>query len=381
MEWHLRNRLPNRFSYVDDEIEFPLKKIWEITLPGSIIDTPIYADSAIFVATTDELYKLNPATGDTLWTINTDASLQSSPAFYRNNIYLSSHTRNIFYCVDSINGNEVWRIDPGVGAGSCCFYDDNMYIRSKKGDDKKKTSGIGCYSLSNIKEVWFHACEANITMRGCAIQDGILVYGDSAGNVYGLNASNGNEIWKINVTNWIPICETKLGKKRTPHVAEMPIIVGNIVIISVDTPGQTFGLDLESGEVLWFYQANEEEKWNYVGQGIGGKNWYSITIDKLNPKHFYGVDINNGEVILQNNINSMKDKVGNISSKIGLVIGKHLFVGVYEPPKILAFDTNSGIIKWSHSVDRSNLRGDSRGIYADEKLIWVRNTGDVYCFE
>jgi outer membrane protein assembly factor BamB len=100
----------------------------------------------------------------------------------------------------------------------------------------------------------------------------------------------------------------------------------------------------------------------------------NIRLSKLN-------NIHSGKVEMKADISAYKDQIGNVMAKNGLVVGHYHFIGIYEPPRIIAFDTNTGKLAWTYAIDRTKLRGDSRGIYADGKLIWVRNTGDVYCFE
>ncbi len=383
MEWHLRNRMQNRLSFTTEDIRFPLTELWSLTLPDGIIDTPIYAEGSIFVITTKELYKLDPLTGKTIWNIKPGTSLQSSPAYYDGKVYFSSHNRNIFYCVDSKNGKEIWRMDPGGSAGSCCFDGNDIFLKCKKRQGENKVSGYASYTLDGLTEKWFHACDEWVDMRACAIAAGILVYGDTAGNVYGLEVSTGREVWKMKISDWIPIKESKFGEKEFPHVSEVPVVIDEKVIISVETPGQTFCLDLKSGKVLWFYNAPGDERWRYYAMGLDENQLYFLNMDQHNPKQYISVDIKTGKVKMKVDISAYKEQLGlmSLSSRTGLVIGNFHFAGVYEPPRVVAFNKTTGEIAWTHSLDRSKLRGDSTGIHADGKLIWVRGTGDIYCFE
>ena len=382
MEWHFKNRRQNGFSYTKETIHFPLQEVWSLTLSEAIPDTPIYAESAIFVSALDQFYKLDSATGKIHWSIKPDTAIRPSPSYYNGKIYFSSSIWGILHCVDSVSGKEITRLDTGISAGSCRIVDDKIYLICGKGKDKKQVQGFACYSLENMSEIWFHASEVGVSTETCAIENGILVYGDVAGIVYGLNSLTGTEIWRLNIQDWIPPRKEQFDKIAISHAIGTPIIVGNVVIIIAETPGQTFALDLKTGQVLWLYKT-EERLWNYHGMGIGDKNWHCLTMFRKDPIQYISVEIKTGKVVLKKDISIYKEALGimNVFSRTGLVISDYHFIGIYDPARVAAFNKNTGELVWSHSTDRSKLRGDGRGIYADGKLIWVRNTGDIYCFE
>jgi len=388
MEWHFQDRLSIRFSWLDEKISLPLREKWSITLPCGILSQPIFADGAIYVACVEALYKLSAIEGVILWKISKEAgkplrSLQHSPSYYDGRIYYSTGLTNNLYCVDAETGEKLWQISRDAQGESPCFYQDHIYLKSVKLIEKDYVFGYSKYTL-DMEEIWFHPCEGRINIDTCAIDEDCLVYSDTQGNVYGLNTDTGKELWRMNIINWIsqPQREGSLPENRDiPYVSEVPVIVGDIVVVTAKSPGQTFGLDIKSGKVLWFHKADEDEKWMYRGQGFDNNHWYCFTMDRLKPKHYFGIDIKTGKVEMKADISAYKDQIGDVMAKTGLVVGNYHFIGVYEPPRIIAFDTGTGELVWTHPIDKSKLRGDSRGIYADGKLIWVRNTGDVYCFE
>ncbi len=384
MEWHFKNRIPSRFPYVKENIHMPLRERWSVTLPTGIVDPPIFARGAIFVVCTGGLYKLNPSDGKILWEMAPDTPTQSSPAYHEGRVYFSSHLRRSnLYCVDSDSGKETRRISTGAYGDSCCISDNWIFLRCRRNFEGKKVHGYAGFTVDDLEEKWFHASEDAILMSTCAVSNGILVYGDAAGNMYGLETASGREIWRMRIGDWIRNENKGENSARDdiPYASEAPVIVGDVVIVSARTPGQTLGLDLKSGKVLWSYQADEDESWMYCGLGFGESRWYSLTMNKFKPRHYFGINIRTGKVEMKADVSIYKDQIGDVMAKTGLVVGNYHFIGVYEPPRIIAFDTGTGELVWTHLIDKSKLRGDSRGIYADGKLIWVRNTGDVYCFE
>jgi outer membrane protein assembly factor BamB len=367
-----------------ENIHLPLKERWSITLPNGIPDSPIFAGGAIFVICPDRLYKINPSDGNILWEMTPDSPTHRSPAYHEGKVFFSSHLRGSnLYCVDSKSGKEIRRINTGTYGDSCCISENSLFLHCKRSFEGRKVYGYASFTVDDLEEKWFHESEAAILMSTCAVSNGILVYGDSAGNLYGLEAAKGREIWKMKIGDWIRN-ENKGADSVSDDIlyaSEAPVVVGDVVIVSARTPGQTLGLDLKSGKVMWSYQADEDESWMYRGLGFGETRWYSLTMNKLNPRHYFAIDIGTGKVEMKADVRSYKAKIGDVMAKNGLVVGNYHFIGVYEPPRIIAFDTGTGELVWTYPIDKSKLRGDSRGIYADGKLIWVRNTGDVYCFE
>lgn len=379
-----------------------MRELWSATLPGRIADLPIYADNAIFVTTLNhELHKLNPVTGETFWSVQAEAQIgTTSPAYHKGKIYFTSRRRGgicVLHCIDSDNGKEMWKLDPCGDAGSCYIDDKNIYLSvikeldkpsEIKGLDKKQIQGFACYSLEDRTEVWFHPCQGGVSVRASAVENRILVYGDSAGNVYGLDTLTGREIWRMNTADWIPPRVDDLGRIAIPYVQETPIIVNDVVLVTADTPGQTFGLDLMSGKVLWLYRAEDDIRakdsiWNYSAMGVDDENWYCLTMFRRDPIRYFSVDIKTGKVVLEKDISMYREQMGlmNGASRTGLVVGDYHFVGVQNPPLIAAFNKNTGELAWTHSINKLDKAGDNRGIYADGKLIWFKNSGEIYCFE
>jgi outer membrane protein assembly factor BamB len=394
MEWHFRNREIDGFSYTNEEIKFPMKELWSLTLSDSIRDTPIYAEDAIFVTTLKNVYKLNSITGEIIWMISPDAPLRQSPAYYKGRIYFKTDKTSL-YCINSLDGKENWKIKTGSFGGTCQVDNGKLYDFFKKQlNPEKRILGLACYSLEDRSEIWSHICnDGSHSTTNCVIKDGILTYGDNAGNIYGLDSITGRQIWSVKITDSISPRIDIHGEIRIPHATEL-WIVDEIVIVMIETPGQTLGLDLKTGQILWLFTPAKKSGENYNHMAVDDKSWYCLNFRKIHVDHssfrigplniyhcdYLSFDIKTGRIKTNVDIIDYMKEFNRSYTKRGLIIGDYHFIGTYEPPHVAAVNKNTGELIWTHSIDRSNLRGDSQGIFADGKLIWVRITGDIYCF-
>jgi len=73
--------------------------------------SPAVAYGKVYVGSWDEnLYCLDPTTGDTVWNYTTGNDVKSSPAVADDKVYVGSQDGNL-YCLDAYDGSLVWKYD------------------------------------------------------------------------------------------------------------------------------------------------------------------------------------------------------------------------------------------------------------------------------
>jgi outer membrane protein assembly factor BamB len=288
------------------------------------------------------------------------------------------------YCLDAESGEQIMAKRTNAYADSICIYHDRLFLKCGKTIGDKTVEGFARYT-PNVEEDWFHACESWVSMTTYAIADDRLVYSDITGNVYGLDSSNGQELWKTNVAAELSkVLENKAVESDiSPYVTQVPVIIENIIVVQIISPADTYGLDLNTGKVLWFYHKYSEFPSGFcLGQVFDNKLWYYYTTEKHLAKHYIGVNIKTGEEELVFDISKDREKIGWSSSRTGLVIGQYHFIGTYSPPQIVAINKLTGNVEWTFPINKYAFSVENNsGIYADHKLIWGTIGGDLYCFE
>lgn len=382
MEWHFKNRIPSRLAFVKGDIAFPLNLRWNVTLPGGIVESPIFAKGAIFISSTSGLYKLDADNGKVLWKIELEQSHKPALAYYKEKIYYATKTNGNLYRIDPDNGNYEWLLKSNSIHDNLCFYEDSAFLKYQKTINGKKVDGIAKFNL-DMQEEWFHPSESALSISDCAIKDEYLVYGDGAGNVYGVDINTGRELWNIKISNLIPPFPQTIIKKGGWISVGNPVIAGKTIVVSVDRPIHTVGLDLVSGKILWLYNKYENPRsvtsW---GRGLDDKYWYYYTQNQSKQLEYIQVGINTGKEERIVNISEYKKELGISYMRMGLIVGHYHFIGTYNPPQIVAVNTFSGVPEWIFPIRKYPLAlGNNSGIYAENKLIWGTVGGDLYCFE
>jgi len=370
MEWHFKNRIPSRFTFVKEEVALPLKLRWDVTLPGGVVEPPIFADGAIFVSSTSGLHKLSPNDGRVLWETKLEKSHKPSLAYYKGKVYYATKSNSKLYQINPENGGYEWLLQSNSTHDNLCFYRDSAFLKYQKITKGAKVDGIARFNL-DMQEKWFHPSDSKLSISDCAVKDDYLVYSDGAGNIYGLDINTGRQLWNIKISDLIPPLPETIKKADWIPVGN-PVIVGKTVVIQVNRPIHVIGLDLLSGTVQWIYNKYENPRsviaW---GQAFDDQYWYYYTQNQAKQWEYIKVSVDTGKEEQIVNITEFKNQIGLSYMRTGLIVGHHHFIGTYHPPQIVAFNTTTGIPEWIFPIRKYPLAiGNNSGIYADNKLIW-----------
>ena len=115
--------------------------------------------------------------------------------------------------------------------------------------------------------------------NGVAVGYGMVVFPLGSGQVIAVDAASGEEAWRTDISG--PLKE---------GITSAPMITGNTVVIST-VPGNleafyqggqrgvVHGLDVMTGEVLWYFDTTSENLWGNFRVNSGGGLWHPPSVD------------------------------------------------------------------------------------------------------
>jgi outer membrane protein assembly factor BamB len=215
------------------------KQLWSASLVGQFFlnAMPSALGGKVYVTAAESgvtLYAFDESNGALLWTRNAQAGDDGGPAVTPTGVYVAGPQQAFAY--DPNNGNLLWSNllggDGGGGAvpvvaGGLAFMPDGF--GSYNGQVINASSGAvaGSYvadcppaitattgyflqqgtlrglQLSNNQILWSFAGDGSLTTSPIAV-NGYVFIGSSSGNLYGLDASTGVQVWKQSLGTAIP---------------------------------------------------------------------------------------------------------------------------------------------------------------------------------
>jgi outer membrane protein assembly factor BamB len=205
------------------------------------------------------------ASGDKIWSVETDLALTAGPGFGENVLAFGSADGELLV-LDAATGQERWRqaigsevlAPPAIGIGV-------VVVRTVDGR-------LRGFSTATGSTLW--TVEQNLpalTLRGNTaprVAGTLVISGFNNGRVGAYEIADGDPAWEVAIAN--PTGRSEL--ERLVDVSTGLSIVGNDVYV-VGYHGRAVGIDLETGVVLW-----QQELSSYAGLGADINNVY-VTSD------------------------------------------------------------------------------------------------------
>lgn len=283
-----------------------------------------------------------------LWTFNMEFPVHSSPAIYKDNIYVVS-SDGILKAIDMETGEKEWDLNLESKTNSSPIVNSNiLYIGCE--------DGLKAVNIDNHEIVWEYDC-------GCVestpfFYKDVIYFGSDDGHLYGVNKDGGNET---------------LDKKLDGELKSSPIVVNDSIYIgSTNSKLYSIGTDKDSN---WDFTTGDEilSSPAFVNDtvifGSSDGNLYCLNVSggELNWK----VDLNN-KIISSPTIDEHDNNV---------------YCGSDEG-NLTCIDIRDGTVKWSHSVgdkiqSTSALKGNMIAFGSNNGNLYVLNkyTGqDVFTY-
>lgn len=270
-----------------------------------------------------------------LWTFNMESSIHSSPAIYKDYIYLVSND-GILKAVNMETGEEEWDLDLDAKTNSSPIVNSNrLYIGCE--------DGLKAININNHDVVWEYNCDC-VDSTPFFYKD-VIYFGSDDGHLYGLDKDDGKVV---------------LNKKLDGELKSSPIVVDDSIYIgSTNAKLYSIGTDKEKN---WDFTSGDEvlSSPGFVNDtvifGSSDGNVYCLDCDDGNLN--WKVDLNN-KVISSPTIDEHDNSV---------------YIGSDEG-NLTCIDIRDGTVKWSHSVGD---KVQSTAALKDDLIAFGSNNGNLY---
>jgi outer membrane protein assembly factor BamB len=263
-----------------------------------IVAAPVQVDGVVYVATADNLLlALNAETGVELWRFAAEFSIWAKPTYHDGTLFIASLDRHL-YAVDATDGSQKWaaELSGAMSAQAVINVDDNLVYAASY--DRE----VHALDMDSGDEVWVVQATDWI-WSAPALANGTLYFGDSSGNVFAVDATDGSVLWEsgVHTMNMVagvtqnPPLEIKGAIQASPVVQDgvvyfaslgnseseegllvaveaatgeelwqtttpaplfsTPIIIGDVIVVALQSEvGVLQGYELETGKLDWSYQ-------------------------------------------------------------------------------------------------------------------------------
>lgn len=236
VNWPMYGLNPARTRYLPATgIKPPFKLIWHYSERPLLEFPPVYANGVLYTVNNNgTAFALDSETGKVLWERQIGRLNASSPAYYKNRLYIVNLVPGHIVKLDAKTGKIIWKHAlPGRAESSPLVLGNSVYFGCENGY---------LYSLSirNGNVRWKTELGGPVKAAP-AYRNGILFVGDYGGHMNAVRASNGKLLWQSG----------SLGTGvsggefySTPAVAFGRVYAGN-------NDGRVYSYDQQNGTLAW----------------------------------------------------------------------------------------------------------------------------------
>jgi len=162
--------------------------LWEVETDAPILSSPVVTGDRVYVGTMDgELLCLNAFTGHQIWSVDLGMAIESSPAFSEGRVYVGSDSGDLT-CLDATDGTIIWTATTnGEIKSSPKVVEDRVYVGSND-------FNMYSFDIEDGTEVWNFSTHGYLYSSPAVVNDRIY-FGSCDGNMYSIDATTGLEMW------------------------------------------------------------------------------------------------------------------------------------------------------------------------------------------
>lgn len=245
-----------------------------------------------------------------LWTFNMESPVHSSPAIYKDCIYIVS-SDGIIKAIDMETGEKEWSFDLKEKTNSSpIIHSDKLFVGTEE--------GLKAVNISSHEIIWDYDC-GNVESTPFFYEDTVY-FGSDDGHLYGLDENDGN---------------VELDEKLEGKLKSSPIVIDDSIYIG-STTGKLYSIGTDKDK-NWEFTAGDEilSSPSYINESV---------VFGSNDGNIYSLDESDGDLNWKVDLNN---KV--ISSPTVDEHDNSIFVGSDEG-NLTCLDSRDGTVKWSHSI-------------------------------
>lgn len=218
-----------------------------------IVAAPLQVDGVVYVATADnQLLALDAESGDDLWHFAAEFSIWAQPTYYEGTLFVASLDRHI-YALNAEDGSQKWaaELSGAMSAQPVVNPDENLVYAASY--DRE----VHALNIDTGEEVW-SVPASDWVWSAPALADGTLYFGDSSGNVFAVDAANGDVLWESGVHNMAVVASANQNPPAQIKgaIQASPVVHDGVVYVASlgneqSEEGLLVALDAATGEELW----------------------------------------------------------------------------------------------------------------------------------
>lgn len=218
-----------------------------------IVAGPLQIEGVAYVATADNLLlALDPETGNELWHFAAEFSIWAQPTYHDGTLFVASLDRHL-YAVDAADGSQKWasELSGAMSAQPIINADDHLVYAASYDHE------VHALDIDSGNEVW-SVQATDWVWSAPALADGTLYFGDSSGNVFAVDAANGDILWKSGVHTMNVVATVTQNPPLTIKgaIQASPVVQDGVVYLaslgnSESEEGLLVAMDAATGKELW----------------------------------------------------------------------------------------------------------------------------------
>jgi outer membrane protein assembly factor BamB len=279
-KWPIYGFTHGRTRFFESSLKPPFHVKWRFRKGKGLVEfQPVLANGVLyFVRNEGQAYAVNAKTGKLRWERDIATLNASSPAWWRDRLFVATLVPGSIKSLNAKNGKVLWKKRlPSRAESSPIVVDGIVYFGSENGT-------VYALRATNGRKVWtYHARGA--VKAGLAYNKGTLYFGDYAGEVTALRAKTGAKVWSTGTSG---ASFNRSGQfYSTPAVAYGRVYIGN-------TDSFVYSFVAKSGGLAWRHGTGS---YVYSAPAVG-------TVPRLGPTvfigsydgNFYALDARSGNV-------------------------------------------------------------------------------------
>ena len=319
-DWMMYGGTAGRTNRRYDSLIPPLKIRWQYEVSGGFAGFGgSIADGVLCIADLrGEVSIIDIKTGKSLATKNFGSAIAGTPVIEGDLMIIAfAHDQKSIRAYNLISGAMMWSKQSGDIESSPLLLDARVYVTTSDGK-------LICLDKFKGETIWVFDPPVNrlhkMTRSSPASDGKIIVFGNDGGDLYAVDAINGQLKWKSSARG---------GIVASPSISDGKIFVG-----SLDSTFYAF--DASTGEPVWMRHLSAKI---YSSQAVDDRYLYMGTIDRT----FYCLDKTDGSVL-------WNTQTGGVATSSPIVTGSVVYLGCLDK-KLKAIDAKTGNIIWQYEAD------------------------------